>query len=211
MRFIDRTGQRFGRLVAIERAGTDSNKKVLWRCLCDCGKETIATSGSLVTKNTTSCGCYLIEKITKHGSYKKSSYHTWRAMIRRCNNSTDKDYPMYGGQGIKVCEEWMDYTKFAEDMGEPVGDQTLDRIDAYGNYEKNNCRWASISVQQKNKRLPAFSSGVKGIINFDNNKWMAFISHKNKKYYGSVRKDLHEAIADRKSLEATYRATGRGA
>lgn len=211
MKFVDRTGQRFGRLVALARAGTDQNKKVLWRCICDCGKETIATSGSLVTKNTTSCGCYLIEKITKHGCYKKSSYHTWRAMMRRCHVSTDKDYPLYGGQGIKVCDEWKTYENFAKDMGEPQGDESLDRIDTYGNYEKTNCRWASRSQQQKNKREPQFSSGIKGVIKYDTNKWIACLSHKNKKFYGSVRQSCEEALQDRKQLEMLHWATGQGA
>jgi len=132
-------------------------------------------------------------------------------MIRRCHVITDKDYPFYGGQGIKVCDEWRIYENFARDMGEPIGDQSLDRINAYGNYEKENCRWASHSVQQKNRRAPQFSSGVKGVIQFDTNKWIAYLSHKNRKYYGSVRTSLGEAIKDRKLLQETYWATGGGA
>lgn len=62
VKFIDRSGERFGRLVVVERVGRDNFKKVLWKCRCDCGKEACVSAGSLVTGNTTSCGCYLKEK-----------------------------------------------------------------------------------------------------------------------------------------------------
>ena len=59
MKFVDRVGQRFGKLVVIEQAGRNNLKKVLWRCKCDCGKKTIVVSGALVTGNTSSCGCVI--------------------------------------------------------------------------------------------------------------------------------------------------------
>ena len=136
MKLIDRTGQVFGKLTALEQVGRDALKKVLWRCKCECGNETIVPSGSLATGNTTSCGCVVPN--LKHGGWKKSSYNTWRAMIRRCTVPTDKDYPRYGGRGVSVCTKWLEYANFVADMGEPVGDETLDRIDAYGNYEPTN-------------------------------------------------------------------------
>ena len=117
-RFIDRVGTRFGRLMVTSRAGTTASKKVLWECLCDCGNVTRVDVCSLVTKNTLSCGCYLKEKITKHGGWKKGSYNTWRAMIRRCTKTHDKDYKRYGAVGISVCPEWLDYLTFAADMGD---------------------------------------------------------------------------------------------
>ena len=81
-KFVNRTGERFGKLMVLEQAGRDRLKKVLWRCQCECGKETVVVSGSLVTGNTTSCGCTIAN--FKHGGWKKSSYNTWRAMMRRC-------------------------------------------------------------------------------------------------------------------------------
>lgn len=204
-RFVDRTGQIFGRLRVLNRAGTDNNKKVIWRCACECGKEICVPSGSLITGNTTSCGCYLKERITKHGGWKKSSYNTWRAMIRRCTVVTDKDYPRYGGAGITVCPEWMDYLKFEADMGEPEGNQTLDRIDPYGNYEPTNCRWASPTVQARNIRIPRYSeSGVQGVTKIYGNKWIAFINAGKKRYYGKSKNTIEEAAADRKELERLH-------
>ena len=152
-KFIDRTGQRFGRLLVLEEAGRNQLKKVLWKCRCDCNNVVLRTAGDLVTGNSVSCGCYLKERITKHGGWKNASYNTWRAMMRRCYKPHDKDYPRYGGVGVTVCVRWHEYIKFAEDMGEPVGAETLDRINPYDNYEPSNCRWASLPTQARNVRV----------------------------------------------------------
>jgi len=204
MKLVDRTGQRFGRLVVLEQAGRTVSKKVLWKCKCDCGNETQTDSGSLVTGNTESCGCILKEAITKHGGWKKSSYNTWRAMIRRCNNPKDKDYPKYGGKGVSVCPEWLDYATFAKDMGEPQGDETLDRIDVYGNYEPSNCRWAGLTQQARNVRVRANSeTGVTGVV-FYKNRYYAKITVKKKNYYSKVFNTIEEAAAARKELERIH-------
>jgi len=204
MKLVDRTGQRFGRLVVLEQAGRTVSKKVLWKCKCDCGNETQTDSGSLVTGNTESCGCILKEAITKHGGWKKSSYNTWRAMIRRCNNPKDKDYQRYGGKGVSVCPEWLDYTTFAKDMGEPQGDETLDRIDVYGNYEPSNCRWAGLTQQARNVRVRANSeTGVTGVVLYKN-RYYAKITVKKKNYYSKVFNTIEEAAAARKELERIH-------
>lgn len=204
-KFINRAGKRFGRLVVTSRIGTTANKKVLWGCLCDCGNVTCVDAGSLVTGNTTSCGCYLKEKITKHGGWKKGSYNTWRAMIRRCTKPHDKDYKRYGAVGVSVCPEWMDYLTFAADMGEPEGAETLDRIDPYGDYNKTNCRWNSPTVQARNIRVPKKStSGVVGVYPIYGNMWMAAITAKGRKYYSKVCNTVEEAAVARKELEKKH-------
>jgi len=204
-KFVDRTGHRYGRLTVLERAGTNNLKKVVWKCRCDCGNEAFKVSGDLVTGNSVSCGCYLKERITKHGGWQKSSYNTWRAMIRRCTVPTDKDYPRWGGRGIKVCPEWMDYTKFAADMGEPEGDETLDRVDPYGDYTKENCRWAGIKTQNRNVRVRAESkTGVIGVSLTYNNKYMAKVTVGKRSFYSAVYDSLEEAAAARKELERKH-------
>ena len=204
MNLIDRTGQLFGRLSVVEQVGRNELKKVLWKCRCECGTEVIVVAGSLVTGNTTSCGCVLKETITKHGGTGKSSYNTWRAMIRRCTKLFDKDYSRYGGKGVTVCTQWLDYANFAKDMGEPVGDETLDRIDVYGNYEPSNCRWAGVKTQNRNTRLRENSKiGFTGVM-FKRGKFSAKITVGKKAYHSKICNSLEEAVAARKELERMH-------
>lgn len=79
-------------------------------------------------------------------------YAIWSAMKARCSNPRLKGYPDYGRRGIRVCESWLIFENFLADMGEPPEGLTLDRIDNDGNYEPSNCRWASTSIQQSNRR-----------------------------------------------------------
>jgi hypothetical protein len=76
----------------------------------------------------------------------------WYGMHRRCRNEKDAAYPLYGGRGIRVCERWQSFENFLTDMGEPPHRLSIDRIDVNGNYEPGNCRWATASQQNKNKR-----------------------------------------------------------
>lgn len=97
----------------------------------------------------------------KHGQgikgFESVEYHTWQAMVKRCNNPTDKNYRNYGARGIKVCPEWeKSFIRFYEDMGsKPVG-KSLGRIDNNGPYCKENCRWESPTEQLSNTRRNVF-------------------------------------------------------
>ena len=208
MKLVDRTGQVFGKLTVLEQAGRDKLKKVLWRCRCECGNETVVVSGSLVTGNTTSCGCTFKEAVTKHGGTGKGSYNTWRAMIRRCTVNTDKDYPYYGGRGVSVCSEWLKYENFVADMGEPIGDETLDRIDVYGNYTKENCRWAGVQTQNRNTRLRVNSTTGYTGVSVVGKKFLAKITKDKKSYYSKLCSTVEEAAAARKELERLHWSAG---
>lgn len=203
-KFIDRTGQIFGRLQVICRVGTDKNKKVLWECVCSCGKKVLVNSGSLVTGNTISCGCFLKERITKHGGWNKASYNTWRAMMRRCYNPKDKDYHKYGAAGITVYAPWHEYSVFAKDVGEPFGDQTLDRIDPHGSYTPQNCRWASLTTQNRNIRMSKRNkSGVRGVIKIGPS-WYAQITAKQTVFRSKAFPSIEAATLARQALERTH-------
>ena len=204
MRFVDRVGSRYGRLLVLEKIGQDRGKHFIWRCVCDCGAHVDVDGCSLVTGNTQSCGCYLKERITKHGGWKKGSYNTWRAMMRRCTRAGDKDFARYGAKGITVCAAWHDYEVFARDMGEPEGAQTLDRIDPYGAYTPENCRWADATTQARNVRIPVRNTTGAVGVGRKNGRWFARITHERKSFQTPLVDSFEEAVLARKELERKY-------
>lgn len=152
----------FGRLTAIKPVGKDKNGKTLWQCVCACGGEIERPIGALLSGNTKSCGCGRhigfmreIEKKKKEafGIHHVRARNSWRHMIDRCTNPENKHFKDYGGRGILVCERWMALKLFVIDMGDPPDGMTLDRWpNKNGNYELNNCRWATPKQQARNTR-----------------------------------------------------------
>lgn len=89
----------------------------------------------------------------KHGMNNTRLYRIWNGMKNRCNNQNRKDYYMYGGRGIFVCDEWQNFIPFYE-WAERNGyseELTLERIDVNGNYEPDNCIWVTLKEQANNK------------------------------------------------------------
>ena len=150
----DLTGQTFGFLKVLRRSedvGNGRKPVVKFVCECKCGKTIHVKSDSLLSGHTVSCGC----KKVKHGfSHKERLYQTWLNMRLRCNNPNRLDFARYGDRGVKICDEWQDYSKFREwSLSHGYADNlSIDRIDVNGNYEPSNCRWVDNYIQANNTR-----------------------------------------------------------
>lgn len=148
----DITGTRSGKLVALYPTDEMKHGKTVWMCQCDCGGTRKATVNDILFGYVTSCGCANIH----HGLCHTKLYNVWKSMKQRCNNKNNHAYKWYGGKGVKVCDEWNgshsyeNFYKWAMASGYKEG-LTIDRIDPDGNYEPNNCRWITISEQQRNR------------------------------------------------------------
>lgn len=157
------TGQRFGRLTVLRRAGVTSQRQAKWLCKCDCGNECIVCRTCLVKGLTRSCGCLNIESIkarrTTHKKIHTRLYGVWANMIQRCTNPKHNRYHRYGGRGINVCDEWRnDFQSFYEwamttgyDENAPKGECTIDRINNDKGYFPENCRWVDMKTQRHNQ------------------------------------------------------------
>lgn len=156
------TDERFGHLAVVALAGR-RRKKVVWLCQCDCGQTCLRDARSLRVVAHKSCGCVKIsrhEASLKRAKAKKSQrarppeWRSWREAKRRCFNANRHDYGNYGGRGIVMCSEWRkSFSAFLAHIGpKPSPELTLDRIEADGNYEPGNVRWATRAVQSQNQR-----------------------------------------------------------
>lgn len=144
---IDITGQTFGKLTVLKEAGRSSENRATWLCKCECGKEATVIGKHLRNGTTKSCGCI----VNKHNMTDTPTWTTWRAMMKRCYETTSKHYTRYGARGILVQESWHEFVNFYNDMGERPDGTSLDRINNDGNYEITNCRWADNFTQNNNR------------------------------------------------------------
>lgn len=171
MRLIDITGSRYGRLLVTgKHPAPAKNGGSLWDCVCDCGNRKTLNGSNLRNGSVQSCGCLArewaahmgsnpdfiakrAEKTVTHGNKRRSGasveYKTWLGMKRRCYDAKSKDYPNWGGRGIRVCEHWnSSFESFLADMGpRPAGHYSIDRINPNAHYSPGNCRWATLQQQ----------------------------------------------------------------
>ena len=219
MKSQDYIGRKFYRLTVLEQVES-LNHRCRFRCVCDCGNETVVLGQSLKSGHVRSCGCLLSESSREriklfhqekgneqHGLSHTRLYSIWAGIKGRCFKPSNRNYPNYGGRGISMCEEWKEsfaaFCAWAFANGYE-DDLSIDRIDVEGDYCPENCRWANSSLQSENKRISTRNtSGVTGVsFNKKTKKYVAYISHNRKpKYLGSFA-NFEDAVEARKKAES---------
>lgn len=162
---VDITGQTFGKLTAIKERpelSYPNSITIYWDFKCDCGNTKTCRKYHVTGGKIKTCGCIWKEIIPHnktHGLGDSRIMNTWLGMKGRCNRKSDVNYKNYGGSGIKII--WNSFQDFIDDMLESYNDHVekfgekqtqIDRINPYGNYSKENCRWVTLKEQANNKK-----------------------------------------------------------
>ncbi len=157
MPLLDITGQKFSNWTAIKRVGSAKMGNAIWLCVCECGNKKEIPQGILRKRATLGIGCHCNMQYTKHSDSGKRLYSIYMGIMRRCYRPKCSNYYLYGGKGIKLCDEWLgkngylNFRKWALENGYQ-DNLSVNRIDGDKDYCPENCRWAT-SKQQNNNRV----------------------------------------------------------
>ena len=185
----DLTGMEVGFLTVLYQTEnkSGSSRSLLWASQCECGNIVEVSSAMLRAGDKKSCGCKTkAETSGSHGMYRTPTWISWNSMIERCTKEHHKSYDRYSK--VEIDPKWLEsFENFFIDMGERPNDMTLDRIDNNLGYSKENCRWATRTTQQQNKR-PNYINKNKGLagVGTCGKKFAARIKHNGvREYLGS--------------------------
>lgn len=156
MKKIDLTNKKIGRWKVLKEGTRDKNNHLRWLCKCECGVIKEVAGSSLRQGKSNSCGCLKSnlqsERNFKHGESDTRLYKIWGGIKSRVLNENDTSFEYYGGRGITICDEWIEFIPFRDwSLTNGYNDElSIDRIDVDGNYEPSNCRWISMEKQMSN-------------------------------------------------------------
>lgn len=192
-------GSSYNKLTVTGFSHKDKYYAKYWVCSCQCGNTTIVNQQKLKSGHTKSCGCINKENPPRliDGRSKELLYKVYYEIRNRCLNESSDGYYKYGKLGITICNDWLDsydsFKNWAVNAGYRKG-LSIDRIDVYGNYEPNNCRWVNLSVQSLNKRVWSKTP----YISFNNHKqlWVARITNNGIRLEVSKSKDINTVISE---------------
>lgn len=161
-------------------------------CECECGEVRLIFVECLLSGNTMSCGCHhrrrAAEGQLKHGGRHTRLYCIWKGMMKRCHGKSSKNnrYRYHGQRGVSVCPEWRESFSAFRDWALSNGyadNLSIDRKDGDSDYMPGNCRWATVTEQNRNQRIRVTNkSGYRGVF-YERGRWLACICVNKKKLY----------------------------
>lgn len=176
---------------------------------CECGSRFFTDLYTAKSGRVKSCGCLkvaaTVKRFTKHGaSHKKgsSTYNSWVSMRQRCRGTgSERNKECYADRGISICERWSAYENFLSDMGERPTGMTLDRINNDAGYYPENCRWATIETQSRNRRST--------ILVRVNDEWMCLkdACEKTGTKYGTAKERIRRGMTSEEAVETPVAET----
>ena len=192
-------GKKFGHLTIIEVWRDKEKKETMCKCECDCGNTHISYVGKVVSGKIASCGCQKGNK--KHNACGSRLYRIWQAMKTRCLNPNAANYDYYGGKGIEVCDEWMEFAPFAEWANEHgySDSLTIDRKDINKGYGPDNCEWVTMKYQNNHHKSNIYQIEVDG----EKYSLRDFVDLIGESYV-KIQTQLHRGKITVKSLEQQY-------